>query len=70
MRYEEIKDLPDKDFKRLTGVRRETFVMMWALVKKGVRDLGRPPKLSRADRLLLTLRYWREDRTQFHIAPS
>jgi hypothetical protein len=29
---------------------------------------GRPPKLSRADQLLMALMYWREYRTQFHIA--
>jgi hypothetical protein len=31
---------------------------------------GRPPKLSRADQLLMTLMYWREYRTQFHIAQA
>ena len=31
---------------------------------------GRPPKLSRADQLLLTLMYWREYRTQFHIGQA
>lgn len=45
MRYEEIKDWKDTDFRR-------------------------PPKLSRADQLLMTLMYWREYRAQFHIAGS
>ena len=31
---------------------------------------GRPPTLSRADQLLMTLMYWREYRTQFHIAQA
>ncbi len=31
---------------------------------------GRPSKLSLEDQLLLTLMYWREYRTQFHIAQS
>jgi hypothetical protein len=70
MRYEEIKDVSDKDFKRLTGVRRETFVKMLTIVNQGLRDFGRPAKLSRADQLLLTLMYWREYRTQFHIAQT
>jgi hypothetical protein len=35
-----------------------------------LRGFGRPPKLSRADQLLLTLMYWREYRTEFHIAQS
>jgi hypothetical protein len=70
MRYETIKHLKDTDFKRLTGVRRETFEMMLEVVEKGLRDFGRPTKLSRADQLLMTLMYWREYRTEFHIAQS
>lgn len=70
MRYETIKQLKDTDFKRLTGVQRETFEKMLEVVQKGLRDFGRPSKLSRADQLLLTLMYWREYRTEFHIAQS
>ena len=70
MRYETIQHLKDTDFKRLTGVQRETFEKMLAVVEKGLRKFGRPPKLSRADQLLMTLMYWREYRTEFHIAQS
>ena len=70
MRYETIKQLKDTDFKRLTGVQRETFDLMLNVVEKGLRDFGRPTKLSRADQLLMTLMYWREYRTEFHIAQS
>lgn len=70
MRYETIKQLKDTDFKRLSGVQRETFEKMLAVVEKGLRDFGRPPKLSRANQLLMTLMYWREYRTEFHIAQS
>lgn len=70
MRYETIEHLKDTDFKRLTGVQRETFAEMLKVVEKGLRDFGRPPKLSRADQLLMTLMYWREYRTEFHIAQS
>ena len=70
MRYETIQDLKYSDFKRLTGVERETFKLMLQVVEKGLRDFGRPPKLSRADQLLMTLMYWREYRTEFHIAQS
>ena len=70
MRYETIQHLKDTDFKRLTGVQRETFEAMLKVVEQGLRDFGRPPKLSRADQLLLTLMYWREYRTEFHIAQS
>ena len=68
MRYETVQALRDEDFKRLTGVRRDTFDQMLAVVTQGLRDFGRPSKLSRADQLLLTLMYWREYRTEFHIA--
>jgi hypothetical protein len=70
MRYETIQGLKDTDFKRLTGVQRETFEEMLKVVEQGLRDFGRPPKLSRADQLLLSLMYWREYRTEFHIAQS
>jgi hypothetical protein len=70
MRYETIEHLKDRDFKRLTGVQRETFAEMLQVVEKGLPSFGRPPKLSRADQLLLTLMYWREYRTEFHIAQS
>jgi hypothetical protein len=70
MRYETIQHLKETDFKRFTGVQRTTFDLMLKVVEKGLRDFGRPTKLSRADQLLLTLMYWREYRTEFHIAQS
>jgi hypothetical protein len=70
MRYEEIKDWKDTDFKRLTGVKTETFNQMLMVLERELPSFGRPPKLSRADQLLMTLMYWREYRTQFHIAGS
>ena len=70
MRYEDIKDWKEQDFKRLTGVQHETFKKMLAVLNKELPNFGRPSKLSRADQLLMTLMYWREYRTQFHIAGS
>ena len=67
MRYETVEKLKDEDFKRSTGVQRSTFEKMLEVVEKGLREFGRPPKLSRADQLLMTLMYWREYRTEFHI---
>ena len=67
MRYEEIKDRKGKNFKRLTGVEHQTFKHMVAVLESEMRHFGRPPKLSRADQLLMTLMYWREYRTEFHI---
>lgn len=70
MRYEEIKDLAVEDFKRLTGVHPKTFTQMEQILNQQLSDFGRPSKLSRADQLLLSLMYWREYRTQFHIAAT
>lgn len=67
MRYEAIKTLKDSDFKRLTGVRRKTFDKMLAVLEKDLPNFGRPAKLNRADQLLMSLMYWREYRTEFHI---
>jgi hypothetical protein len=62
-----VQALKDEDFKRSTGVQRRTFEKMLEVVTAGLRDFGRPTKLSRADQLLLTT-YWREYRTEFHIS--
>ena len=74
MSYEQIKDLRPADFKRYCGVEPETFGRMVELVSrrlsKGRRKAGRPPKLSVEDQVLLTLEYWREYRTLFHLATS
>ena len=67
MRYETVKVLKDEEFKRSTGVQRSTFEQMLEVVETGLRNFGRPSKLSRADQLLMTLMYWREYRTEFHI---
>ena len=67
MKYETIQTLKDEDFKRSTGVQRTTFEKMLEVVETGLREFGRPSKLSRADQLLMTLMYWREYRTEFHI---
>ena len=68
MRYETIREWKASDFKRLTGVRQKTFEKMLETITKELPNFGRPPTLSRADQLLMTLIYWREYRTQFHIA--
>ena len=70
MRYKDIKEWKDADFKRLTGVKHETFKKMLAVLERELPNFGRPTKLSRVDQLLTTLMYWREYRTQFHIGQS
>jgi Helix-turn-helix of DDE superfamily endonuclease len=74
MSYEQVKDLRPADFKRYCGVEPETFRRMVELVSTRLigarRKTGRPPKLSVEDQVLLTLEYWREYRTLFHLATS
>ena len=74
MSYEQIKKLRPVDFKRYCGVNPHTFHKMVEVLaehlKKTRRKPGRPPKLSVEDQILMTLEYWREYRTLFHIAKS
>ena len=63
-----------EEFRRLTGVKRETFDEMMKVLREAerVKKLkgGCPAKLSLEDRLLMALEYWREYRTYFHIGAS
>ena len=43
---------------------------MVTILETDMSNFGRPPKVGRADQLLMTLMYWREYRTQFHIAQA
>lgn len=73
-KYERIKDLPATEFRRLTGVKPETFVLMLKEYqhqqKLSKRVSGRPSVLSQAEHILMMLEYSREYRTYFHIAQS
>ena len=62
MLYADIENLRPEPFKRLTGVRPDTFQSMLDSLKESShwRDFGRPSKLTRPDQLLMTLMYWRE----------
>lgn len=73
MVYEQLKELPTAAFKRYCGIKPQTFSAMLAVLKdqEGQKKRsGRPSKLRLEDQLLLTLQYWREYRTLFHIATS
>ncbi len=73
MTYAKLKELVPEAFRRYSGVKPETFEAMLAVLEQvevDKRKAGRPSKLSLADQLLLTLSYWREYRTQFHVALS
>jgi hypothetical protein len=69
MKYEKAKNLKDKDFKRFFGIKQETFLLMCEIVKKVLsqKTRGRNSELSVEDQVLLTLSYWREYRTMFHL---
>ena len=73
MTYEQMKDLQSRDFKRACGVHPQTFATMLQVLReheqKKVKP-GRPPALSLEDQLFMTLQYWREYRTYFHIGLS
>lgn len=70
MRFIEVSSYSEEHFLRLTGVRRAVFDVMVAAISQGERGFGRPRKLSVEDRVLLTLCYWREYRSQFHLGSS
>jgi hypothetical protein len=69
MKYKKAKNLKDKEFKRFFGIKKETFETMCEVVKEvlGQETRGRQSELSVEDQVLLTLNYWREYRTMFHL---
>lgn len=73
MTYEQLKSLKPSAFKRKCGVQRETFEQMVEVLRPHLDRSGKrggQAKLNVEDQLLLVLEYWREYRTQFHIATS
>jgi Helix-turn-helix of DDE superfamily endonuclease len=73
-KYEHLNEFPEKLFRRLTGVHRETFEMMVTILLeaqgKRYRKAGRKSSLSIEDKLLMALEYLREYRTYFHLGLS
>ncbi|WOB69388.1 IS5 family transposase [Microcystis aeruginosa] len=73
MTYEQVKTLKPTELKRLCGVYPDTFKDMVTVLKAEKvwqKKTGRPSKLSTEDQLLITLEYWREYRTYFHLGNS
>ena len=74
MTYKHHKDLKPEDFKWLYGVNQGTFDCMVSVLHEQVEQKkkkpGKPSKLSVADQVLMSLEYWREYRTYFHIAQA
>jgi len=74
MKFVNLSAIKDEEFLRLTGIKRNTFnkivaILKEAELKKFYRG-GRKNKLSIEDHLLMTLEYWREYPTYFHIGQS
>ncbi len=69
MTYQDVKNLKDGDFKRLCGVTKETFAAMCEVVleTKQLNRRGRKSNLSIENQVLLTVSFWREYRTLFHL---
>ncbi len=74
MKYDQIKELLEEPFRRLTGVKKTTFKKMLGILRgadeKKKAKGGRKSKLSVEDQLLMALEYIREYRTYFHIASN
>ncbi|MFI0400289.1 MAG: transposase family protein [Thiolinea sp.] len=72
MTYESIKDLSAAAFRRSIGIERDVFhelVEVLAQAEAAKKKSGRP-SLSLENQLCLTLSYWREYRTLFHLGIS
>lgn len=74
MRYKELENLIEKDFKRLTGIKKSTFKKMIEILRREEKIKkskgGKPSVTQLEDKLLMALEYWREYRTYFHISIS
>ncbi len=74
MRYDKLQKYDDEEFRRLTGIKRQTFIKLIQILQ--IAELnkksrgGKPNALTIEDRLLMTLEYIREYRTYFHVAAS
>ncbi|UZQ30187.1 MAG: IS5 family transposase [Spiroplasma phoeniceum] len=74
MKFDEFKNINDKEWLRLTGIKQDIFNKMLNILqvaeiekfKKG----GKANKLSLENRLLMTLSYWGEYRTYFHLGKN
>lgn len=73
-KYTTLKDYTPAQFRRLTGVQRETFEKMVQILKdaqkRRYKNSGRKGALELEDKLLMALEYLREYRTYFHLGSS
>ena len=74
MSYEQVKDLPPTEFNRYCGVSvldvpLDGQIRLQTSEQEALR-VGQPTELPVEDPVLMTLEYWREYRTFFHVAKS
>lgn len=73
MIYKQLSQLKPEAFKRRCGVHPTTFEAMVGILRPALDRTGKRGgqcKLCVEDQLLIVLEYWREYRTQFHIATT
>jgi hypothetical protein len=73
MKYEKVKNLKTSEFKRVVGVKKETFEIMCEEYKKHEKKRkkgigGRKAILLPKDKVFFMLEYYREYRTLLHIS--
>ena len=66
--------LTEQEFKRLVGIQKNTFQKIIQILTQAEQHKkrlgGKPNLLTLSQRLFMSLQYWREYRTYFHIAQS
>ncbi len=71
MQYKEVSKLSKTKFKRIVGVKKETFGLMIKILSVAYAIKhefgGKPDKMQLEDKLLIALNYWREYRTYAHL---
>ena len=71
MNYTKAQCLSRRKFKRRFGVEKKTFKRMKSAIEEQIPQIkkrGCPWKLKTEEQILVTLEYWREYRTYFHLA--
>lgn len=71
--FENVLKLNRQTFRRRTGLYPEVFLAMLDVLQEretSKKRTGRPPALSLGDQLLLTVEFWREYRTYFHLGQT
>lgn len=74
MKYTEVSKLTSGKFKRIVGIKKQTFELMMKILSFAYavkHELGgKPDRLPLEDKLLMALNYWREYRTYAHLGVS